>query len=88
MISIEHNWMKTEAQIRFLQKISKTLDPEYCDVQSRVLSELEGKLKTATLTMDQLILHSKENEKEKDAKAKEERQWDLKGMGKALEVCV
>jgi serine/threonine protein kinase len=85
MISIEHNWMKTEAQIRFLQKISKTLDPEYCDVQSRVLSELEGKLKTATLTMDQLILHSKENEKEKDAKAKEERQWDLKGMGKALE---
>lgn len=65
MISIEHNWMKTEAQINFLKKISNTLDPCYRDVQSRVLSELEGKLKTATLTMDQLVTFEKEKKKRK-----------------------
>lgn len=82
MISIEHNWMKTEAQINFLKKISKALDPRYCDVQSRVLSELEGKLKTATLTMDQLILHEKEEKEE----GKENRHGlDMKAMTKALE---
>lgn len=81
MISIEHNWMKTEAQINFLKKISRTLDPAYCDVQSRVLSELEGKLKTATLTMDQLILH----EKEKRVDNEQKRDFDLKTMTKALE---
>jgi hypothetical protein len=79
MISIEHNWMKTEAQINFLKKIAKTLDPCYCDVQSRVLSELEGKLKTATLTMDQLVMHEKEKKKEK------EKDLDIHAVTKALE---
>ncbi|KAE8445736.1 hypothetical protein EG329_012915 [Mollisiaceae sp. DMI_Dod_QoI] len=82
MISIEHNWMKTEAQINFLKKISKTLDQGYCDVQSRVLSELEGKLKTATLTMDQLILHEKEN---KDEGKEQKQEFDMKAMAKAFE---
>jgi len=81
MISIEHNWMKTEAQINFLKKISKALDPTYCDVQSRVLSELEGKLKTATLTMDQLILH----EKEEKGQIRDAKHMDLQVMAKALE---
>lgn len=82
MISIEHNWMKTEAQINFLKRISKTLDPGYCNVQSRVLSELEGKLKTATLTMDQLILYEKEKKEEEKVQRQE---FDLKAMTKALE---
>jgi hypothetical protein len=79
MISIEHNWMKTEAQINFLKKIANTLDPCYRDVQSRVLSELEGKLKTATLTMDQLVIHEKEKEKEK------EQDLDIPAVTKVLE---
>jgi hypothetical protein len=79
MISIEHNWMKTEAQISFLKKIAKTLDPCYRDVQSRVLSELEGKLKTATLTMDQLVMHEKEKKREK------EKDLDILAVTKALE---
>ncbi|RFU35444.1 hypothetical protein B7463_g864, partial [Scytalidium lignicola] len=82
MISIEHNWMKTEAQIIFLKKISKILDPGYCDVQSRVLSELKGKLKKATLTIDQLILHDK---KKKEDEKEQKQEFDMKTMTKALE---
>lgn len=84
IISIEHNWMKTEAQINFLKKISKSLDPAYCDVQSRVLSELEGKLKTATLTMDQLIMYEKEKKEEKRVN-EQKHDVDMKAMTKALE---
>lgn len=62
LISIEVNWIKTEAQITILKRISRSLDARYRDVQTRVLSELEGKLKTATLTIDQLIA----GEKDKD----------------------
>lgn len=82
IISIEHNWMKTENQINFLKKISEALDPAYCDVQSRVLSQLEGKLKTATLTMDQLISHERERNKEEKTQKQE---FDMKAMTKALE---
>lgn len=89
MITIEVNWMKTEAQITFLKKISSRLDPRYCDVQSRVLSELEGKLKTATLTMDQLITHHKDlqplSKIDKDSKGKKERDPDFPKMVEALE---
>lgn len=70
--------MKTEAQINFLKKISKTLDPCFRDVQARVLSELEGKLKTATLTMDQLIVHEKEGKRGK------EEDIDFRALTKAL----
>jgi hypothetical protein len=73
LLTIEHNWIKTEAQINILRRISKSLDARYCNVQARVLSELEGKLKTATLTMDQLIA----GEKDKDI--------DLVEMAKALQ---
>jgi len=55
---------KTEAQIKFLKSIAEALDESYLAMQSRVLSELEGKLKTATLTLDQLI--------EKEARVKED----------------
>ncbi|PGG98754.1 hypothetical protein AJ79_08774 [Helicocarpus griseus UAMH5409] len=83
MLSIEHNWMKTEAQINFLKRIAGTLEPSYCDVQSRVLSELEGKLKTATLTMDQLIMHAKEERRREVGKG--EKDLDVRSMTKALQ---
>lgn len=76
LISIEVNWMKTEAQINFLKRIAHALNPRYCDVQSRVLSELEGKLKTATLTMGQLISHEKEQEKEQEKEKEKEKEWE------------
>jgi hypothetical protein len=72
LLVIEHNWVKTKAQITILMKIADTLDAQYRDVQTRVLSEFEGKLKTATLTMDQLIA----GEKDKD--------FDFTKMAKAL----
>jgi hypothetical protein len=62
LLSIEHNWFKTVAQITILKRISGSLDARYCDVQARVLSELEGKLKTATLMMDQLIAGDKDKD--------------------------
>ncbi|KAH8597416.1 hypothetical protein B0O99DRAFT_617450 [Bisporella sp. PMI_857] len=55
LITIELNWLKTEAQIAFLRSIADTLDEKYLAIQCHILSELEGKLKTATLTLDQLI---------------------------------
>jgi hypothetical protein len=72
LLIIEHNWIKTEVQITILKRISGSLNARYRDVQARVLSELEGKLKTATLTMDQLIA----GEKDKDI--------DIAEMSKAL----
>ena len=51
---IEHNWMKTGAQLNFLKTIAASLDESYLAMQSLVLSELEGKLKKATLIMKQL----------------------------------
>jgi serine/threonine protein kinase len=67
LITIEVNWMKTEAQIAFLKRISQSLDARYRDVQSLVLSELEGKLKTATLTMDQLLSQERKGDEDSTA---------------------
>jgi hypothetical protein len=66
LITIEYNWAKTGAQIKFLKSIAKTLEEDYLQMQSLLLSELEGQLKTATLTLDQLI------EKNRRAKSHEE----------------
>jgi hypothetical protein len=52
LVIIECNWSKTEAQIKFLKSIVATLDEDYVEMQSLLLSELEGQLKTATLTLD------------------------------------
>ncbi|KAK2760027.1 hypothetical protein FQN54_002763 [Arachnomyces sp. PD_36] len=82
MVTIEHNWMKTEAQIKFLRNIANKLEPHFRDVQARVLSELEGKLKTATLLMDQLIVQEKEERKKKEAGKK----IDIPALSKALET--
>ncbi|KAH6884895.1 hypothetical protein B0T10DRAFT_550777 [Thelonectria olida] len=58
LITIEHNWQKTHAQIQVLREVSESL-PEsyqnYFSTQALILSRLEGKLKTATLTLDELL---------------------------------
>jgi len=54
LTAIEYNWMKTGAQLSFLKAIAASLDESYLAMQSRILAELEGKLKKATLTMKQL----------------------------------
>jgi hypothetical protein len=54
LIAIEHNWMKTEAQLKFLTRIAESLGGEYLGMQARILAELEGKLKKAFLSVNQL----------------------------------
>lgn len=49
-----------EMQIRIVKKIAPSLDQGLQDMQSRTLSLLEGKLKTASLTMDQLMHENSE----------------------------
>lgn len=49
-----------ETQIRLMKNISGSLDKPLLDIQSRILSQLEGKLKTATLTIDRLMKDKKE----------------------------
>jgi hypothetical protein len=75
--------MKTETQINFLKKISKALDPIYCNIQSRILLELEGKFKTATLTIDQFILYEEEK-----GQTKKPKKIDLQVMAKMLEKII
>lgn len=48
-----------EAQIKFLEPITASLDKRYIAMQSLILSELEGKLKKATLSVTQLIAGEK-----------------------------
>ena len=60
LIAIESNWVKMETQIRLMREISGSLDGPLQDMQSRILSQLEGKLKTATLIIDKLLTDKKE----------------------------
>lgn len=78
MVSIEHNWMKTDAQLNFLKKISNTLEPYFRDVQARVLSELEEKLKAAVLAMDHILVLEKEGSRRQHG------ELDVRGLSKAL----
>jgi len=55
LVTIELNWQKTEAMIRFVQKLIPSLPETYLFTQSYVLSELTGKLKTATHRLEQLL---------------------------------
>jgi hypothetical protein len=57
--------MKTEAQINFLRPIAESPDESYLSMQSYILSQLEGKLKTATLTLGQLIEKKKEERRKR-----------------------
>lgn len=54
LISINLNWVKMETQIEIMKKIAPSLSKKLHDMQCHVLSQLEGKLKTATFIIDQL----------------------------------
>jgi hypothetical protein len=53
LISIESNWIKMETQMEILKKVAPNLDMRLQDMQSQVLSQLEGKLKTASYIIEQ-----------------------------------
>jgi hypothetical protein len=53
LISIESNWIKMETQMGILKKVAPNLDKRLQDMQSQVLSQLEGKLKTASYVIEQ-----------------------------------
>jgi len=63
LISIESNWVKMEMQIEILKKVADGLSKRLQDMQSQILSLLEGKLKTASLTIEQLMSQKREEEK-------------------------
>lgn len=52
-----------EMQIEILKKVADGLSKRLQDMQSQVLSLLEGKLKTASLTIEQLMNQKREEEK-------------------------
>ncbi|KFY30170.1 hypothetical protein V494_08234 [Pseudogymnoascus sp. VKM F-4513 (FW-928)] len=84
LIAIESNWIKMETQIEILRRIAGSLNKTVQDIQSRVLSQLEGKLKTASLKMDQLLSQKREYGNAKDGK-RNHKDWDIvtamKGLG-------
>ena len=67
LVSIEVNWLKMQTQIGILKRVAAAgqLSEQLQTMQSQVLSQLEGKLKTASLIVEQLIA-----EKREDAKAR------------------
>jgi hypothetical protein len=66
LTTIEYNWIKTAAQLAFLKRIAESLDGEYLAMQSRILAELEGKLKKAAVTLSQMSVRQKWTEKHDD----------------------
>jgi hypothetical protein len=56
-----------ETQIKILRRIAHGLNEQLQYMQSQVLSQLEGKLKTANLTVDQLLTQKRENEKSRSS---------------------
>jgi len=84
LISIESNWVKMETQIEILKRIAGGLNKRLQDMQSQVLSQLEGKLKTASLIIQQLMNEKSEHEKAKNDKWKHDGR-DIATMMKGLE---
>ncbi|PVH75201.1 hypothetical protein DL98DRAFT_658244 [Cadophora sp. DSE1049] len=65
LVSIEVNWLKMETQIGILKRVAAAgqLSKALQTMQSQVLSQLEGRLKTASLIIEQLIAEKREEEK-------------------------
>lgn len=76
LVSIECNWLKMETQINIIKKVAPNLDKRLQDMQSQVLSQLEGKLKTASFIIEQL-----KPEKFPDGKEKKVKKSDWKHDG-------
>jgi hypothetical protein len=84
LLAIESNWVKMETQIEILRRIAGCLNTRLQDMQSQVLSQLEGKLKTACLIIEQLMNDKRENGKARGDKWNHN-DWDIatviKGLG-------
>jgi hypothetical protein len=68
LIAIENNWVKMETQIQILRRVAPNLNQRLLDMQAQVLSQLEGKLKTASLTIEQLLSQKRDEDKNKKIK--------------------
>ncbi|KAH8808783.1 HET-s/LopB domain protein [Xylogone sp. PMI_703] len=80
LVSIESNWVKVETQIEIMKKIAGSLDRKLQDMQSHVLSQLEGKLKTASLTIGQMLGEKREYGSSKDSNSKNNDRNVVTGM--------
>ncbi|KFZ25321.1 hypothetical protein V502_00200 [Pseudogymnoascus sp. VKM F-4520 (FW-2644)] len=84
LLAIESNWVKMETQIIILRRIAGSLSKKLQDMQSQVLSQLEGKLKTASLIIEQMLSEKREYGKANDDK-RNQNDWDIatviKGLG-------
>lgn len=65
LVAIESNWVKMETQIQIMKTVAPNLNKRLRDMQAQVLSQLEGKLKTASLTIEQLLSQKRDEEKSK-----------------------
>jgi serine/threonine protein kinase len=83
LVSIESNWVKMETQIEILKRVAGGLNKRLQDMQSQVLSQLEGKLKTASLIIEQMLSEKREDEKAKKGKRKHDDR-DIAAMMKGL----
>lgn len=84
LVSIESNWVKIETQIEIMKRIAGGLNQRLQDMQSQVLSRLEGKLKTASLIIEQMLNEKREVEKAQKDKHKRD-DWDITTLKKGLE---
>ncbi|OBT41969.1 hypothetical protein VE00_06626 [Pseudogymnoascus sp. WSF 3629] len=83
LLAIESNWVKMETQIVILRRIAGSLNKKLQDMQSQVLSQLEGKLKTASLTIEQMLSEKRDFGKAKDDK-RNHNDWDIATVMKGL----
>jgi hypothetical protein len=72
-----------ETQIEILKRVAGGLNKRLQDMQSQVLSQLEGKLKTASLIIEQMLSEKREDEKVKKGKWKHDDR-DIATMMKGL----
>lgn len=71
LVAIESNWLKVGTQIQILKRIAPVLNKDLRDSQAQVLSQLEGKLKSASLVIEQL--------KDRKRKARKHDERGIKG---------
>lgn len=72
-----------ETQIEILKRVAGGLNKRLQDMQCQVLSQLEGKLKTASLIIEQMLSEKTEDEKAKKGKRKHDDR-DIATMMKGL----
>jgi hypothetical protein len=54
-----------ETQLKIVKRVAPGLNKRLQDIQSQLLSQLRGKLKTASLIIEQLLSEKREDEKKR-----------------------